>query len=130
MSDPGCFADLPADEMEDFLRLFVDETAEQLDGLVQAILALKDDPSDIRQLDEAFRLLHSIKGASALLGLGRITTLTDQLDIHFVRLRSGKDTLDATVNAVLGCVDCVRDCNERLRRGEPLAVAGAPPNQV
>ena len=130
MSDPRCSADLPADEMDDFLRLFVDETAEQLDGLVQAIHALKDDPSDLRQLDEAFRLLHSIKGASALLGLGRITTLTDQLDIHFVRLRSGKDTLDATVNAVLGGVDCVRDCNERLRRGEPLAVAGAPPNQV
>lgn len=130
MSDRRGSADLPVDEMEDFLRLFVDETAEQLDGLVQAILALKENPSDVRQLDEAFRLLHSIKGASALLGLGRITTLTDQLDIHFVRLRSGKDVLDATVNAILGGVDCVRECNELLRRGEPLAVAGAPPNQV
>jgi len=130
MSKPEFSANLPADEMEDYLRLYVDEAGEQLDGLVRAVLALKANPSDVRQYDEAFRLLHSIKGSSALLGLGRITTLTDQLEIHFVRLRSGKDTLDATANVVLDCVDCVRDCNQRLRRGEPLAATGALPDQV
>ena len=119
MSEPGVSADLPADEMEDFLRLYVDEAGEQLDGVVRAILALKANSSDVRQYDEAFRLLHSIKGSSALLGLGHITTLTDQLEIHFVRLRSSKDSLDATVTAVLGCVDSVRECNQRVRRGEP-----------
>jgi two-component system chemotaxis sensor kinase CheA len=120
MNDLGFPGDIPADEMADYLRLYVDETGEQLDGLVQTILALKATPTDARQLDEAFRLLHSIKGASALLGLDGITTLTDQLEIHFVRLRSGKDTVDATVSVVLGCIDGVRDCTERLR---PRSVA-------
>jgi len=119
MSESGVSADLPADEMEDFLRLYVDEAGEQLDGVVRAILALKANPADVRQYDEAFRLLHSIKGSAARLGLDHITTLTDQLEIHFVRLRSSKDSLDATVTAVLGGVDSVRECNQRVQRGEP-----------
>ncbi len=131
MSDVAFPDDLPADEMGDYLRLYLDETGEQLDGLVQTLLALEANPSDGRQLDEAFRLLHSIKGSSALLGLDRITSLAHHLESHFVRLRSGKRTLDAaTMNVVLRCIDFLRDCNEHLRRGEPLGSAGELLDQV
>jgi two-component system chemotaxis sensor kinase CheA len=131
MTDLDFPDDLPADEMADYLRLYLDETGEQLDGLVQTLLVLETNPSDSKQLDEAFRLLHSIKGSSALLGLDRITSLTHHLESHFVRLRSGKRTLDtATMNVVLRCIDFLRDCNERLRRGELLGNAGELLEQV
>jgi two-component system chemotaxis sensor kinase CheA len=124
MSDMSFPDDLPADEMAEFLHLYLDETGEQLDGLVETLLALESSPTESRHLDEAFRLLHSIKGSSALLGLDRITTLTHHLESHFVRLRSGKRTLDvATMNVVLRCIDFLRDCNEHLRRKEPLGQA-------
>ena len=131
MTDIAFPDDLPADEMGDYLRLYLDETGEQLDGLVQTLLVLEADPSDARQLDEAFRLIHSIKGSSALLGLDRITTLTHHLESHFERLRSGKRKLDtATMNVVLRCIDFLRACNEHLRRGEPLGSAGELLDQV
>jgi two-component system chemotaxis sensor kinase CheA len=131
MSDVAFPDDIPADEMGDFLRLYLDETGEQLDGLVEALLALEASPSDARQLDEAFRLLHSIKGSSALMGFDRITALTHHLESHFVRLRTGGRTLDArTMNIVLRCIDFLRDCNDRLRNGEPLGHAADLLEQV
>lgn len=131
MSDISFPDDLPADEMADYLHLYLDETGEQLDGLVETLLALESSPTEARHLDEAFRLLHSIKGSSALLGLDRITTLTHHLESHFVRLRSGKRTLDAaTMNVVLRCIDFLRDCNEHLRRQEPLGHAADLLEQV
>lgn len=131
MNDIAFPNDLPADEMGDYLRLYLDETGEQLDGLVQALLALESNPANAKQLDEAFRLIHSIKGSSALLGLDRITTLTHHLESHFERLRSGKRTLDtATLNVVLRCIDFLRQCNDHLRRGESLGSAGELLDQV
>lgn len=131
MSDMSFPDDLPADEMADYLQLYLDETGEQLDGLVEALLALESSPTEFRHLDEAFRLLHSIKGSSALLGLDRITSLTHHLESHFAQLRSGKRVLDtATVNVVLRCIDFLRECNEHLRRKEPLGHAAELLEQV
>ena len=75
--------DLPADEMEDYLRLYLDETNEQLDSLVEIFLQLEHQSPTPEDLNEAFRLIHSIKGSSALLGLDRITSLTHHLETHF-----------------------------------------------
>jgi len=131
MSDVAFPDDLPADEMGDYLRLYLDETGEQLDGLVQTLLALEAEPASTPHLNEAFRLIHSIKGSSALLGLDRITTLSHHLESHFERLRSGRRTLDATtMNVVLRCIDFLRACNDHLRRGEPLGSAGDLLDQV
>lgn len=131
MSDHNFPGDLPADEMGDYLRLYLDETDEQLDGLVETFLQLETDPANAQGLNEAFRLIHSIKGSSALLGLDRITTLTHHLETHFERLRSGRQQLDtATINVVLRCIDFLRECNGRLRNGEALHSAGDLLDQV
>ncbi len=127
-SFPG---ELPVEEMSEYLRLYLDETGEQLDALVNTLLALEADPANAAELNEAFRLIHSIKGSSALLGLDRITTLTHHLESHFERLRSGRRVLDGEVmNVVLRCIDFLRTCNEHLRKGEPLESAGDLLDQV
>lgn len=118
-------ADLSADELGEYLRIYVDETNEQADGLVEVLLGLERNPRDGHRLAEAFRLVHSVKGSAALLGLARITTLAHHLETHFERLRSGAMILDpATTNVALRFVDYLREGNDRLRRGEPL-----PPNE-
>jgi len=113
--------DLSAGEMAEFLAVYIDETGEQCDQFVQALLALETDPSDARRLAEAFRLIHSIKGSAALLGFDRITALAHHLESHFERLRSGSLLLEGpAIEASLRCIDYFRSCNERLQAGEPL----------
>lgn len=115
---------LSDDDMAVYLRMYIDETGEQLDALVETLLALEAEPGDARGLNEAFRLIHSIKGSSALLGLDRITTLTHHLESHFERLRTGRRVLDGpTMNVVLRCIDFLRACSEHLRHGRPLGSA-------
>lgn len=125
MSDDFDFSTgLPSGEMAQFLQLYLDETAEQLDALVESLLVLESQPTDGPQLNEAFRLIHSIKGSSAMMGLDAITVLTHHLENHFERLRSGLGTLDApSMELILRCIDFLRECNRRLRSGSPLGSA-------
>jgi len=113
--------DFPADDMAEFVSVYIDETGEQCDQIVQLLLALESEPRDARRIAEAFRLIHSIKGSAAMLGLDRITGLAHHLESHFERLRSGSLLLDGpTIEAALRCIDYFRHCNDRLRQGEKL----------
>lgn len=125
MSDEFDFATgLPAEEMAQYLQMYLDETAEQLDALVESLLQLEVDPHDSEQLNESFRMIHSIKGSSAMMGLDSITILTHQLENHFERLRSGLRQLDqSSMGLILRCIDFLRACNDRLRAGQPLGSA-------
>ena len=115
---------LPSSEMEAYLQLFLDETTEQLDALVESLLILEQEPENRAQLNEAFRLIHSIKGSAAMMGLESITVLTHRLENHFERLRSGLETLHPeTMSLILKCIDFLRHCNDRLRKGQPLGNA-------
>jgi two-component system chemotaxis sensor kinase CheA len=75
-------------------------------------------------LNESFRLIHSIKGAAAMMGLDSITLLTHHLENHFEHLRSGIETLDKSMmNLILKCVDFLRNAVDMLREGRPLVSA-------
>ena len=114
----------PSDDMSAYLQMFLDETEEQLDDLVETLLLLERDPDNANELNEAFRLIHSIKGSAGLMGFDNITALTHRLENRFESFRSGRDHLDQpTMNVVLRCIDFLRDCNERLRDGQQLGAS-------
>ncbi len=114
----------PADfdgEMSAYLQTFLDETEEQLDDLVETMLSLENASTNENDLNEAFRLVHSIKGSAGMMGLDQITVLTHHLENRFQRFRSGTEHLDQpTMNLVLRCIDFLRQCNDRLRDSKAL----------
>ncbi len=108
-------------EMAELLGVFIDETGDQCDQLVQALLALEQDPAQADQIAIAFRMVHSIKGSAGMLGFDPITAVAHQLESHFERLRSGAVGVDRrTIEVALACVDYFRGCNERLAQAAPL----------
>ena len=112
---------MPSEEMAQYLQMFVDETSEQLDSLVEVLLVLETSPRSHGDLNESFRLIHSIKGAAAMMGLDSITLLTHHLENYFERLRSGVQTLDREMmELILKCVDFLRDAPSKLRDGQPI----------
>ena len=113
-----------SDEMAEYLQMFLDETEEQLDDLVETLLVLERVPGSADELNEAFRLVHSIKGAAGMMGFDSIAVLTHHLENRFERFRSGRAKLDQnTMNLVLRCIDFLRTCANQLRAGEPLSGA-------
>ena len=121
MADHHENAEGSADDMAEYLQTFLDETEEQLDDLVETMLALESDATSKEDLNEAFRLIHSIKGSAGMMGFDNITVLTHHLENRFERFRAETERLDEpTMNVVLRCIDFLRQCNNRLRVGEPL----------
>ncbi len=113
-----------SDEMAAYLQTFLDETEEQLDDLVETMLSLERDPDNNEDLNEAFRLIHSIKGSAGMMGFDNISVLTHHLENRFERFRSGVEHLnEPTMNLVLRCIDFLRQCNNRLRAAEQLGSA-------
>jgi two-component system chemotaxis sensor kinase CheA len=111
-----------SDEMAEYLPVFLDETEQQLEELVETLLVLEREPDRAEELGEAFRLVHSIKGSAGLLGLDSIAVLAHHLESRFEALRSGVRVLDRPMmDLALRCVDFLRECTRRLRAGEALS---------
>ena len=110
----------------EYLQTFVDETSEQLDDLTDVLLVLEREADSTEELNEAFRLIHSIKGAAGVMGYDHISVLTHHLENRFETLRSGVTRLDErTMSLVLRSIDFLRECVGHLRKGEPMESPGA-----
>ena len=107
-------------DLASLLPYYLDETDEQIVGLSDALLKLERDPADAAALREAFRLIHTIKGSSMVLGFGPVKDLTHHLEAYFDGLRSGKRVLHRpALDLCFECLDALRDYHKDLRaKGE------------
>src|SRR5262249_59514336 len=100
----------------ELLPFYLDETDEHIAGLNDALLRLEQDPADVKALQEAFRMFHSIKGASVVMGFQPVNRLTHHLESLFEQLRSKKRSLDRPVlDLTFRCLDELRDYHRDLR---------------
>ncbi len=109
----------PSDELSEYLQAYLDETEEELETLVQALLTLEDSPRDMDALNEAFRMMHSLKGSSGLMGYEGIAELAHELENRFDQFREGAASIDrAVMDVMLDCLDFLRAFTAQLRAGE------------
>jgi two-component system chemotaxis sensor kinase CheA len=102
--------------LAELLPYYLDETDEHIAGLNDALLRLEQDPADAKALQDAFRMFHSIKGASVVMGFQAVNRLTHHMESLFEQLRSKKRTLDRPVlDLTFRCLDELRDYHRDLR---------------
>ena len=100
----------------ELLPFYLDETDEHIAALNDSLLRLEQDPTDLKALQEAFRMFHSIKGASVVMGFKPVNQLTHHLESLFEELRSKKRSLDrAILDLTFRCLDELRDYHRDLR---------------
>jgi two-component system chemotaxis sensor kinase CheA len=102
--------------LADLLPFYLDETDEHISVLNDSLLRLEEDPADVKALQEAFRMFHSIKGASVVMGFTPVNQLNHHLETLFDQLRSKKRQLDrTTLDLTFRCLDELRDYHRDLR---------------
>ena len=102
--------------LAELLPFYLDETDEHIAALNDALLRLEQDPTDARALQEAFRMFHSIKGASVVMGFKPVNQLTHHLESLYEQLRSKKRELDRSLlDLTFRCLDDLRDYHRDLR---------------
>src|SRR5437016_5867294 len=103
-------------DLAGLLPFYLDETDEQIAGLTDMLLKLEQEPTDEKALREAFRLIHSIKGSSTVMGYDQVKGLTHHLETFFDQLRGGTRTLDRPfLDLCFRCLDALRDYHADLR---------------
>ncbi len=95
--------------MDDLLRDFLTETAENLATLDIEIVRLEQNPNDPALISSIFRLVHTIKGTCGFLGLPRLEHLAHAGENVLGKFRDRE--LEVTPNAVtviLGSIDRIK----------------------
>jgi two-component system chemotaxis sensor kinase CheA len=96
-------------EMSAIISEFIQEGTEKIDLVEHHLLQLEKTPNSRELLNEVFRALHSIKGATGFLGFTKLSGLTHAGETLLARLRDGKLTVTPEItSALLDVVDAVR----------------------
>jgi two-component system chemotaxis sensor kinase CheA len=97
-------------EMSAIVTEFVEEGNEKADQLERHLILLEKSPGSKEMLDETFRALHTIKGATSFLGFTKLCALAHTGESLLARLRDGTlATNQEIITALLSLVDAIRE---------------------
>jgi two-component system chemotaxis sensor kinase CheA len=91
--------------MDNFKKKFVEEAFDLLNELEKVLLRMGSDSEDKETIEHIFRIMHTLKGNSAMFGFNLIDQYTHQLETIYDLMRNGKfkfssDLMDLTLASV------------------------------
>lgn len=98
---------------------FLDETAEYLDTLDDAVMDLSQQRVDIQKINAAMRAAHSVKGGASMMGFPWLSHLAHRLEDSFKVLKIQKQSLEIDrplENLLLTAVACLRILAQEYRQ--------------
>jgi two-component system chemotaxis sensor kinase CheA len=104
----------------DLYNLFIEDATEQIDNMEESILFLEENGFEQEAINVVFRMVHSLKGSSATMGLETMTELTHGMENLLDKIRSGEIDLDEEIiNVLLECLDALKLMKKQIEsRGE------------
>jgi len=101
------------------LRAFLEEAEELLQKLNDNLLQLEKDAGNPESINEVFRLTHSLKSESALLGFTRLSELAHRLEDVFDSIRAENLTLSRPLmDAIFSASDLIHEIISRISNGQ------------
>ena len=104
-----------------FRAMFAEEAEGRLATLSELLLELEHNGGDQELLSSVFREAHTLKGAAAVVGLADVLRVAHAMEEVLEGLRRGDPATPATVDALLGAVDGMREMVPAVLAGEDRA---------
>ena len=95
--------------MDDLLRDFLTETAENLDQVDVELVRFEQEPDNAKILGNIFRLVHTVKGTCGFLGLPRLEALAHAAETLMGKFRSGALATSDAVSLILSAIDRIKE---------------------
>ncbi|MFD1704231.1 chemotaxis protein CheW [Methylopila henanensis] len=95
--------------MDELLRDFLTETAENLDQVDVELVRFEQEPANDKILGNIFRLVHTVKGTCGFLGLGRLEALAHAAETLMGEFRSGAMATPDAVTLILAAIDRIKE---------------------
>jgi two-component system, chemotaxis family, sensor kinase CheA len=102
-------------------KIFVDEANDLLSGLENDLLVLETQPDNKLHIDQVFRRMHTIKGASGIYGFEKISEITHHLETLYDLVREKKLMVTKSlINLTFSVNDHIRNLltDEKLSQKE------------
>jgi two-component system chemotaxis sensor kinase CheA len=77
-------------DLSQFKQKFIEEAETLLTNLDNVLIQLEKSPADKQNINEAFRVMHTIKGAGGMYGLEKIVEITHELESLYDLVRDEK----------------------------------------
>jgi len=115
----------PGSNQDDsLLELFVFETSQNTQQLEQVVLnAEREGRFSGDEINEVFRIMHTIKGSSAMMSFTGIASLAHRMEDLFFYIRENEDARydpRAISDMILSCMDYINRELDNVRAGQPL----------
>jgi two-component system chemotaxis sensor kinase CheA len=95
--------------MEEFKQGFIDEAYQLAEKLEEQLLNLEGTEVNDSDIQEIFRVMHTIKGSSAMFGFSNTEKITHELEDVYDLIRDNKLTIsDAIIGHTLNTIDIVK----------------------
>ena len=91
--------------MDEMKETYIQEANELLENLESSLLSLENNPNDSSNIEQVFRVMHTLKGNSSMFGLSKIAEFVHDLETIYDKIRQGemqlsKPILDTTLLAL------------------------------
>jgi two-component system chemotaxis sensor kinase CheA len=94
------------DSTQQYLEVFIEESKENLQAVNDQLLALENNPKDMKIVSEIFRAAHTLKGMSATMGFEDLANLTHKMENVLDAIRNDKIQVNpAILDVVFQSVD-------------------------
>ena len=85
------------EDLDKFRELFIKEAGTLIDSLEEILLDLEKNPSNIKRIEEVFRVMHTLKGVGGMYGYTGISDLTHGLESIYDHVRNGSINIDQNI---------------------------------
>ncbi|MCE5337090.1 MAG: chemotaxis protein CheA [Methanomicrobiaceae archaeon] len=103
---------------EVYRKLFVEESRENHEAIVNNLLALESGEDQQTAIDEIFRSAHTLKGMSASMGFDAMENLCHSMEDIFSLIRSGRREVTASLtDLLLTCTDTIEGMLDSIEAG-------------
>lgn len=92
--------------MEEMKATYIQEANELLENLESSLLSLEGNPNDSSNIEQVFRVMHTLKGNSSMFGLSKIAEFVHDLETIYDKIRQGEMELTKEIlNTTLASFD-------------------------
>jgi two-component system chemotaxis sensor kinase CheA len=92
--------------MEEMKETYIQEANELLENLESSLLSLEDNPNDKSNIEQVFRVMHTLKGNSSMFGLTKIAEFVHDLETIYDKIRQSEMELSKEIlNTTLASFD-------------------------
>lgn len=114
----------PSDQVFQEVELLTDyeafalDTQKNLMTMSQCILGLEENPSNSEAIKEIFRAVHTLKSATAMLGIKNMADIAHELETILDRVRSGLEVIDEEkIELLFDVLKFFEECMKSIRVG-------------